>query len=91
MIYTLAMPIIDSLSQPVLAAESGLGTGSVILLVIVGVALLALFIGAVVSILSSPTMNGQTKAVWVVICLILQFFGPLAWFIWGRKAFSQAA
>lgn len=81
-----------ALPLPVLAAGSGgLATGYLILLIVIGVALLALFIGAVVSILSSPALSGSTKFLWIVVCLILQFFGPVAWFLWGRKAFAEPA
>ena len=53
-------------------------------LVIVGVALLVFFLAALVSIARSPRLSSGAKVVWGVGCLILQFFGPLLWFLWGR-------
>lgn len=68
-----------------LAADTGLATGVLAVLGIVAIALLVLFFAAVVSILGSARLSSSGKVVWIVICLILQFFGPVGWFVWGRK------
>lgn len=69
----------------VAAGDSALAAGYLALLVVVGVALLVLFVAAVVSIATSARLTGAGKAVWVLVCLVLQLLGPLAWFLWGRK------
>lgn len=73
------------------AGDSALAGGYLALLVIVGLGLLALFVAAVASILTSARLSGAGKAMWVLICLVLQFFGPLAWLLWGRKQDFSAA
>lgn len=73
------------------AGDSALAGGYLALLVIVGLALLVLFVAAVASIVTSARLTGAGKAMWILVCLVLQFFGPLAWFLWGRKQdFSTA-
>ena len=54
------------------------------LFVIGGVLLLIFFLAALISIVRSPRLSSGAKVVWAVGCLILQFFGPLLWFLWGR-------
>lgn len=54
-----------------------------ILVVLAGLLLLLLFVGAVISIFKSDRTN-ETKILWTVVCLFLQLFGPLAWFLVGR-------
>jgi hypothetical protein len=65
------------------------GLWSVVLLILAAalvVAYLALFIGALVSILRSPVLTGGGKVLWVVVIFVFQLLGPLAWFLWGRHA-----
>jgi hypothetical protein len=64
--------------------DAGISTGYLVLLITVGVVLLAFFIAAVISIAGSPRLTGAGKIGWTLVCLVLQFFGPLGWFLWGR-------
>jgi Phospholipase_D-nuclease N-terminal len=64
---------------------SAVGGALIVLLVAIGLALLALFLAALVSILRTARMTSTGRLVWIVIVLIFQFFGPLAWFLFGRK------
>lgn len=73
-----------SATVSVLAADTGVAAGVLVVLAVVAVALLALFVAAVVSIVGSDRLSSSGKVVWVVACLALQFFGPVAWFVWGR-------
>lgn len=73
------------LSNRLLAAdENGLSTVAVVIIVLIAIALLTLFVAALVSILRSPALTPTGKLVWAIVVLILQFFGPLAWLLWGR-------
>ena len=74
----------SSVSVSVLAADTAVPGGLLAALAVAAVALLALFVAAVVSILGSDRLSSSGKVVWVVVCLVLQFFGPVAWFVWGR-------
>lgn len=80
------MTFMSAEQPPVLASQhGGLATGYLILLIVVGLGLVVLLIAALISI-GTSSLNGTAKAGWMVVCLILQFFGPLVWFLWGRKA-----
>ncbi|MGI8417046.1 MAG: PLD nuclease N-terminal domain-containing protein [Nakamurella sp.] len=65
--------------------SKGLPVALLILFGVIALALLILFVAAVLSILRSDRLSDAGKAIWIVACLILQFFGPLVWFGWGRK------
>lgn len=59
----------------------------VVLLVIgVGIAVAAfvLFVAAVVSILRSPRLTTTGRMLWLLVAVVAQFVGPIAWFVWGR-------
>jgi heme/copper-type cytochrome/quinol oxidase subunit 4 len=71
------------------STKSAASTGWLVLLGVVGVALLVLFVAAVVSIVRSRRLTSQGKIVWIIGVLIFQFFGPLAWFLVGRKNSPQ--
>ena len=53
---------------------------------VVAVACVVLFIAALVSILSSRSLTGGGKLLWIIAVFVFQFFGPLVWFLWGRDA-----
>jgi type VI protein secretion system component VasK len=59
-----------------------------VLLVIV-VAWLVFWIGAVVSVLRRADASSFERGVWIVIAIVLPFLGPLAWFVWGRTRVRQ--
>jgi heme/copper-type cytochrome/quinol oxidase subunit 4 len=40
-----------------------------------------LWISALISCVKNESSNGNTKVVWVIIILLLQFVGPLAYFL----------
>jgi len=63
----------------------GMHFGVVIVIAIVVLALLVLFVAAIVSILRSPLLSGDGRALWIVIVVVFQFVGPLAWFLFGRN------
>lgn len=63
--------------------SGGLLVGGLVLAVLIGYALL--FIGALVSIVSSP-LSGGMKLVWVVFAFVAPFLGSLLWFLVGRGA-----
>ena len=64
------------------AASTGVAVG---VWVVVIVLLVALFLAALASILSTPMDSGR-RVVWILGCLVFQFFGPVLWFLVGRKA-----
>ena len=51
---------------------------------LVALALVVLFIGALVSVLRSG-MTGGMKVVWVVFAFCAPFLGPVLWFLVGKK------
>ena len=51
---------------------------------LVALALVVLFIGALVSVLRSG-MTGGMKVVWVVFAFWAPFLGPLVWFLLGKR------
>jgi hypothetical protein len=50
----------------------------------VALALVVLFIGALVSVLRSG-LTGGMKVVWVVFAFCAPFLGPVLWFLVGKK------
>lgn len=54
--------------------------------VVVGLALLALFIAGVVSVLRSPRLTTTGRALWILGMLVFPLLGPLAWFVFGRRS-----
>lgn len=72
-----------------LFASEAATAGSVAWLVVVlsvVVALVLLFLAALVSVLRAPGLGGAARAVWVVAVLVFPLLGPLAWFLAGRRA-----
>ncbi|WP_045075419.1 PLD nuclease N-terminal domain-containing protein [Psychromicrobium lacuslunae] len=67
------------------SAEQALGVALVVGLIVVGIALLVLFISALISVLSSRVLTGGGKVLWILVVFAFPFLGPLGWFIWGRK------
>lgn len=65
--------------------------GSAVLLIGV-VALIAIplviFIGSLVSIVSSSRYTVFGKIIWIVVTFCFPILGPIVWFIWGRNAES---
>lgn len=68
--------------------ETALGWVAILLMVVVALAFLALFIGALVSILRSP-LEGGMKLVWIVFAFIAPFLGSLLWFVIGKKSAAK--
>ncbi|QRP11182.1 PLDc N-terminal domain-containing protein [Corynebacterium kroppenstedtii] len=65
--------------------------GSVALLigVVVLIAIpLVIFIGGLVSIVSSSRYTVFGKIIWIVVTFAFPILGPIVWFIWGRNAES---
>lgn len=60
-----------------------------VMLVVLG--LVVLFVAAIISIARSPHLEPLGRLIWIVVCLFLQFFGPVAWFVWGRHQRSRPA
>lgn len=67
-------------------ADGAIPTVLIVLMVVVGIALVAFCIAALISIIGSPGLSSGLRLAWVVGVLIFQFFGPVAWFMFGRKA-----
>ncbi len=65
--------------------------GMLIVIVVIAVALVVLFLVALGSVLTNPHLSGGEKLAWVMIVLILQLVGPLAWFAFGRRAAANNA
>lgn len=82
------MPLFERVTLTPADDNTSLTTGLIGLFVAIGLALVVLFAAAVVSIVRSDRLGQTEKAVWIIGCLILQFFGPLAWFVWGRHQHS---
>lgn len=75
------------------AQSDGVGGPGVALLVVgvvIGLALLAFCVAALVSIAGRPGLSTGQRAAWIVGVLIFQFFGPLVWFTVGRKSARRA-
>lgn len=53
---------------------------------IAAVLLLALFVGALVSISRSTNYNTGGKALWVLVCFAFPLVGPLVWFGFGKNS-----
>lgn len=51
---------------------------------LVALGLVALFVGALVSVLRAD-MSGSMKVVWVVFAFCAPFLGPVLWFLVGKK------
>lgn len=65
--------------------DDGIGTGAAILLGIIVLALVALFIAALVSILRTSRLSGGGKLLWIVIVFVFPLLGSIAWFAFGRR------
>ncbi len=53
---------------------------------IVALALLVLFVWALVSVIGSRFDSDVEKVVWVIVVIFLPLLGPILWFAWGRSA-----
>jgi hypothetical protein len=62
----------------------------VIVLIVLGIAFLALWVGAVASISASAVLSSTAKAVWILITLVFPVLGPLVWFVSGRSTARSA-
>jgi len=69
-----------------LADDTALTGAWLAVVVAVGLALVALFVVAVVSVLRSPRLTGTGRALWIAGLLVFPLLGPLAWFLVGRRA-----
>jgi hypothetical protein len=76
---------------PLLHALTGsqgirLNPGLLVVLVVLGLANLALIVGALVSVVSRPTAGVRfgRKWIWVALIVLVNWIGPLAWFALGR-------
>ncbi|WP_207203719.1 PLD nuclease N-terminal domain-containing protein [Actinomyces minihominis] len=65
--------------------QQAASVGMSILIIVASIAYLALFIGALVSIVRSDKYTTGMKALWILICFIAPFVGSLVWFLFGRK------
>ncbi|MFJ5680081.1 PLD nuclease N-terminal domain-containing protein [Streptomyces sp. NPDC093097] len=65
-------------------SESAVGYTGLVVLFAAVVAFVALFVGALVSILKAR-MDGGMKLVWVVFAFIAPILGSLLWFLIGRR------
>jgi RsiW-degrading membrane proteinase PrsW (M82 family) len=57
-----------------------------IVLAAIALALIVLWVAAIVSVLRSNRLTGGGKTLWIVVILAFPFLGSLAWFIFGRDA-----
>jgi Phospholipase_D-nuclease N-terminal len=76
----------------VLFAADGQSAGSVAglgIAVVVGLALLALFVAALLSVLRSTRLTGTGRIVWIIAVLVFPLLGPLAWFLVGRRSSAE--
>lgn len=55
---------------------------------LLGMAVMALilFIAALIDILRIQHLTNSAKIAWVLATLIFPFFGPVAWFLFGRRS-----
>ncbi len=70
--------------------ERWVGLGVVTLLVAIALAVLALVVAAVVSILRSDAYTSAGKCLWVLMIIALPVLGSLGWFFWGRHGSAPA-
>ncbi|ASU61095.1 MULTISPECIES: PLD nuclease N-terminal domain-containing protein [Nocardiopsis] len=56
-----------------------------VVLALVGLALLVLLVAAVISALADRDTSAGGKLLWVIFILWFPLFGPIAWFVVGRK------
>jgi Phospholipase_D-nuclease N-terminal len=57
-----------------------------VLLILVSLALVVLWVAAIVSVLRNPRLTGGGKFLWVVVVLAFPFLGSLGWFVFGKDA-----
>ncbi|NLU84324.1 hypothetical protein HCA44_16235 [Rhodococcus sp. HNM0569] len=58
-------------------------------LALVGIALVVLFVAALVSVVRSDNYRAGGKAVWILLVLAFPFLGPVVWFVWGKDSTFQ--
>jgi hypothetical protein len=58
---------------------------AVVLVVAAALALLVLFVAALVSITRDTRATPTEKLVWILIALLLPVLGPIVWFVLGRR------
>ncbi len=71
-----------------LPQASSLGAGGTALLsvaAVIGIALIAFCVAALVSISRAPGLSSNARLGWLAAVVVFQFFGPIAWFGFGRK------
>lgn len=56
----------------------------ILVLAIIGAVVLALFVGALLSIVKTASSPTRT-AVWIAVALVFPLAGPLVWFVAGRS------
>ncbi|MCJ7858181.1 PLDc N-terminal domain-containing protein [Corynebacterium kalidii] len=64
--------------------SSGWAIGLVAVIAVIGLAILAFVIAALVSVVTSSVLAVGGKAVWVLLILAFPILGAAAWFLWGR-------
>ena len=67
-------------------SDNAVGVVFMIVLAAIALALIVLWVAAIVSVLGNNRLTGGGKALWIVVILGFPFLGSLAWFIFGRDA-----
>ncbi|MGI9031557.1 MAG: PLDc N-terminal domain-containing protein [Ilumatobacteraceae bacterium] len=79
-----AHPALAPVLAPVSDDDEGFGTGAAVLLAVIVIALVVLFIAALVSIVRTSRLSGGGKLLWVVIVFVFPLIGSIVWFAFGR-------
>jgi uncharacterized membrane protein YhaH (DUF805 family) len=77
--------MITSLADRAETTVAWMGGIAGVFLALVGLAVLALVVAAVVSTLADRDTTGGGKLLWIVFILWFPLFGAIAWFVVGRK------
>jgi hypothetical protein len=64
--------------------SSGWAIGLIAVIAVIGLAILAFVIAALVSVVTSSVLAVGGKAVWALLILAFPILGAALWFLWGR-------
>ncbi|WP_221485278.1 PLD nuclease N-terminal domain-containing protein [Saccharothrix ecbatanensis] len=67
-------------------SDNAVGVVFMIVLAAIALALIVLWVAAIVSVLRNNRLTGGGKTLWIVVILGFPFLGSLGWFIFGRDA-----
>ncbi|RKT70114.1 phospholipase D-like protein [Saccharothrix variisporea] len=67
-------------------ADDALGVGVLLFLAGLAVALVVLWVAALVSVLRHPRLTGGGKFLWILVIFAFPLLGSIGWFVAGKDA-----